>query len=307
MKIKLTAYILLALISIVWGSTFWIIKDVLGSVHAATLISYRFFLAAAVLLPWVWGNRGQFKQTLLPALGLGGILWIAYSTQIWGLYFTTASNSGFITGLFLIFVPILLVLFRREFPSKSQAVAIAISAVGLWFLTGGITGINRGDGLTLITAVAVAAQILLVDRYAKDNLNPIMLNFTIFLVVGILSLGQAWVVNAPLRVAIADWDVIFYLAIFGTAVAFLGQLWAQKVVSPIKSTLIFMLEPLSSAAFAIGLGDEKLTSRMIIGGGCIILGILFTKIFQTIHLDEAKIQKREGAADTLSKPLPEES
>lgn len=135
----------------IWGATFFIVKDALSAIDPLVLVGHRFTIAAAVLavvLPLTGRSLiRQWRQGVV----LGLMLWFIYAPQTVGLKFTTASNSGFITGLFVVFVPLLaFFLFRRRATSR-ELLALGLAFIGLWFLTGGIDAINLGDLITLIT------------------------------------------------------------------------------------------------------------------------------------------------------------
>jgi drug/metabolite transporter (DMT)-like permease len=261
----------------VWGATFFVVKDALAGIAPSTLVAYRFLIAAAIL-----GIVGAFQRkdlfhNLRDGIMLGAVLCILYFTQTVGLQRTSASNSGFITGLFVIFVPIFTFLFFRRLPSRKQLVAIAISVAGLWLLTGGLRGMNMGDALTIGAAVAYALQIWLVDRYVKTS-DPLVLTFQQFLVVGIASLGAALVLRDPLGATASAWHAVLFLAIFPTLTAFLIQTFAQRHTGPVKVALIFTLEPVFAALFAWTLGGEQFIAISALGGLLIVTGMVIASL-----------------------------
>lgn len=282
MKKEGLAVLLLVAISIIWGSTFWLTKEILIFVHPSLIVASRFLIASFVLVPWVWKYRTYFKSVFLPGLCLGGVLSVIFMTQVWGLNFTTATNSGFITGLFLLFVPLFQLVFRRIWLNKIQTISLFISTVGLWFLTGGVQGCNIGDGLTLICAVFAAIQILLVDRFSKEKtIHLIPLNFVQFVVTGLCGILTALFLKEPLFVKDPySVGVLLYLALIATVFCFFGQLWAQKYLSPMRSTFIFMLEPVSAASFALTLGGESFRIQTLLGGFLILAGIVLDELFK---------------------------
>jgi len=250
----------------IWGSTFFIVKDSLKYIDPVVLVGYRFFLAALILgLVLLFQKKplfSNFKQGFI----LGLFIWLLYIPQTIGLKFTTASNSGFITGLFVAFVPVFSLIFFRKLPSLVKTLAVVISLTGLWILTGGLTDINTGDLITLITAMAYAIHILFADKYVNKNIDPYILSFQQFLVVGLLSFVTALFFRLPFSVVSQSviWTVLF-LTLFPTLSAFVIQLVAQKFTAPLKVSLIFALEPVFAALFAWTLGGEVFIARRALG------------------------------------------
>ena len=155
--------------SAIWGSTFIMVKNSLDSLDPVTLVAYRFLLAAALMGAYLlWRGKPLFRN-FMPGLILGVVQIFLYIPQTIGLKFTTAANSGFITGLFVAFVPPLSLLIPRQKPRPSQWAAIAISLVGLWLVTGGMDSVNVGDLITLSAAFTYALHVMLSDRYIRDT------------------------------------------------------------------------------------------------------------------------------------------
>lgn len=272
----------LVIAAAIWGSTFFIIKGSLDAIHPLMLVSYRFLIAAVLLFLIVTYQGKQPFHHFKKGLVLGILLWILYSTQTVGLGITTASNSGFITGLFVIFVPIISYLFfQKKIPAYGIA-SVIVSLIGLWFLTGGLAGANLGDILTLACAVAYSTHLLFADMYLNDSkaqIDPYILNFQQFLVVGILDFLISVLFRLPLgfsRINVAY--MLLYLAIFPTVLALILQFIAQKYTTPLKVTFLISLEPVFAAVFAWTLGGEAFILSKAIGG-ILIVGAIFLNSF----------------------------
>lgn len=254
----------------VWGATFFMVKDALDGIHAVTMVAYRFLLAGVLMLGYLLVTHRPVLRDLGKSALLAVILWSLYMSQTIGLGITTASNSGFITGLFVAFVPLFLrTVFRRK-PTIMELVASVVSLVGLWILTGGMSHFNAGDALTLIAAMAYALHLLFADKYIKAGIDPYVISCQQFLFVGLFSLVTCLVLRLPFDVGstrIAG--TVLFLALFPTLSAFLIQMVAQKIRSPLRVSLIFALEPLFAAIFAWTLGGETFLLRGAIGGLCI--------------------------------------
>jgi drug/metabolite transporter (DMT)-like permease len=283
----------------IWGSTFYVVRDLVATIEdPLLLVGYRFMLAALLLLPfaiasWLRLNRqppagitavrrpGASLQhrSALAGLILGTILWLLYITQTAGLQHTTATNSGFITGLFIVFIPLLGYLLYRRAATPLALVAVGIAVAGLALLTGGLSEINVGDMLTLVSAFTYAWHVLLADDYSQQRFDPVLMCFAQTLVTGVLGLGAAWLLGSRFPpLSGAPLFQIVFLAVFPTVSAFVIQLWAQRIVPPLKVSLIFTLEPLFAALFAWTLGGEPFIALRAAGGGLILVAMVVAEV-----------------------------
>jgi drug/metabolite transporter (DMT)-like permease len=251
----------------IWGSTFIMVKAALAGIDPIIMVGYRFLLAGSVLLVFVLLTGRRFFEGLGRAFALAVMLWFLYVPQTLGLKYTTASNSGFITGLFVMFVPLFLrTLFKRK-PTLMELLASLVSLGGLWFLTGGLRDINIGDILTLSAAMTYALHLLYSDRYMKAGIDPFLISCQQFLIVGVLSLLTALVFRLPFGIgSVKVGGIVVFLALFPTLSAFVIQMVAQKITSPLRVSLIFALEPVFAALFAWTLGGEKFITHRALGG-----------------------------------------
>jgi len=263
----------------IWGSTFFIVKDSLNLVDPVILVGYRFTLAAILLGGYCLIAKKQLLVGWGKGIILGIFLWLLYIPQTIGLSITTASNSGFITGLFVAFVPIFSLLIFKRKPSTLSLIATVISLAGLWTLTGGMTDINNGDLLTLLAAMTYAIHILYVDKYLKQGYDPAVLCFQQFLFVGLVSLIVGAIFKLPFTPGnLKTITVILFLTLFPTLSAFAIQMVAQKFTSPLRVSLIFALEPVFAAVFAWTLGNEQVIMRRALGGLLIFAAMLISSI-----------------------------
>ena len=272
----------------IWGSTFILVKGALGSVDPVAMVAIRFLLAAALLLPWVL-KRKDLRVHLAEGFFLSVILALLYISQTVGLLYTTASNSGFITGLFIIFIPVFMFLFRKERPTRLQAVSAALALSGMWLLTGGVKGFNLGDALALVAAAAYAGHLIVTDKFVKADADPVMLAFHQFWMTSLIAFMLAAFMGYPLGVSgLNGWAVIIFLAVFPTLAAFYIQLLAQKSSTPFKVGLIFTLEPVFAAVFAWTLGGENFVPMKAAGGFLIVMGMLLGELSKTYSARAAK-------------------
>lgn len=263
----------------VWGATFFIVKDVLTQIDPFILVGYRFTFAGMLLACYLAVRRVPILPGLKDGIILGVILWALYIPQTIGLKYTSAANSGFITGLFVVIVPILAYALFRKKPSAWEAVALLLSLAGLWFLTGGAYGMNFGDLITLIAAFFYALHLLYCDKYMKVGRDPIVISVQQFLLVGLLSFATGWVFDLPF--SIGDRTMVLtvvFLTLVPTLSAFLIQLYAQKLTSPFRVSLIFALEPVFAAIFAWTLGGEQFVVRSAAGGLLIFIAMIVAEL-----------------------------
>lgn len=264
--------------ALVWGSTFYLVKDALSGVDPVALVAWRFLLSAALLLPLVWTRRKK-PQLLKESAVLAALLAALYLSQTVGLAHTSAANSGFITGLFVVFVPLFCLIFFASPPTKAQWAATAVALGGLWLLTGGAGAFNKGDALTLVSAMTYAGHLLATDRYVRGDADTVLLSFHQFWMTGAAALLWAAAGGRPLAVSGGNAaGIIAFLAVAPTISAFFIQMAAQRLTSPVRVALIFSLEPVFAAAFAWTLGGERMTAANALGGGLIVAAMIIGEL-----------------------------
>ena len=261
----------------IWGSTFFVVKKALNDIDPVILVGYRFTIAAVIMAIPLILLKKRLWDNLREGCILGMFLWILYVAQTIGLKYTSAANSGLITGLFVAFVPILSIVIFRKMPSITGVIATVISVIGLWILTGGLTLINFGDIITLITAVTYAIHILYADRYIKRGADPYILSFQQFAFVGLTSLLAGVIFRLPFTIGSSEaFNLMIFLAIFPSLTAFAIQLIAQRHVSPVRVSLILACEPVFAVMFAWTLGNEAYSLNKAIGGFLIFLALIIS-------------------------------
>lgn len=280
----------LAYCAAVWGATFFMVKDALAGVDPAALVAHRFILSAALLAPWALTRPARSKHLKESAM-LAVLLFLLYVSQTVGLGYTSASNSGFITGLFVIFVPLFLLIFLGRPPTAVQWGSSALALAGLWLLTGGIKTANFGDAITVIAAATYAGHLLATDTYVRADADPIVLAFHQFWMTGVLAAFYTVISGRSFAVGTARTSsTIVFLAVVPTLSAFFIQMKAQKTVAPVKVSLIFSLEPVFAAAFAWTLGGEPFVPARAAGGALIVAAMMAGELSK---LDLLKGRRKE--------------
>ncbi|MDD2805657.1 MAG: EamA family transporter [Elusimicrobiales bacterium] len=262
----------------IWGSTFIVTKGALDAVDPVVMVAIRFIVSAALLLPWVLKRKDKTRH-MKEGFYLSLFLAALYLTQTTGLLYTSASNSGFITGLFIIFIPVFMYFFRREKPTRLQGASALLAIAGMWLLTGGVSGFNVGDALTLVAAAAYSAHLIVTDKYVKAEADTVLLAFHQFWMVSAISFFIALLRGSSLAVAsLNGWGVILFLAVFPTLTAFFIQMVAQKHSEPFKVGIIFTLEPVFAAVFAWTWGGEEFVGVKALGGLLIVSGMIIGEL-----------------------------
>lgn len=265
---------------------------------AVTMVFYRFALAALVLLIFLLIQKRKIFEHVFKGWFVGFFLAMIYIPQTIGLKYTSVSNSAFITGLFVAFVPLFYILFFKKFPHAIRLFAALLSLIGLWYLTGGFNNLNYGDLITLINSVACALYFLFVDKYVKNQVDPLVLCFQQFFFVALVSLvwilvfGQSFVIRD-----IAGYQAVLFLAFFATLYCFVVLNMVQKFMPPMKTVLICSLEPVFAALTAWTIGGENFVWRQGFGGLLIVLAMIISEI--PVKKFKLFILRRDEEADVI--------
>ena len=272
MRVK--SYLTLFLVAAIWGGGF-IAQRLASSTVGPFLFNAMRFLLAIICLWILSGFKVQFHRESLPMILLAGAALFGGSTlQQVGIRFTTAGNAGFITGMYVVLIPILLALFWREKFHWLVLVAAVLATVGLGLLSlSGTFKLNPGDALELGGAFLWALHVILVGRAMK---KMDLLEFSIgqYLVVGVLDLVIGLVFETSTLPAIPlNILPILYGGVISIGIGFTLQAKAQMKVNPSSAALILSLEALFAAIFGWLLLGEKLLPLQWLGGILILAGI----------------------------------
>ncbi len=268
------ATLTLVIITLIWGSTFVIVKETVESVPPSLLLALRFSVAA-LLFAWVRPSQAA----LLPGLVLGVLSFAGFATQTLGLVSTTASKAAFITGLSVILTPLFSALwFRHSVPARAYGAAlVALSGLGLMSLTGPV-GVSSGDLWVLGTAVFYAFYILylgeVAPKYGALELSAVQF-WPMALLAWLWAIPQLGQVGS---LSVASVSSIVYLGAIATALVSVLQVRAQQVVSAHVAALIFVLEPVFAALFAYVLLGEALGMWGWVGAGLVGAAMLLSEL-----------------------------
>ncbi|MEN8112911.1 MAG: DMT family transporter [Actinomycetota bacterium] len=253
-----------------FGATFVVIKEAVEVLPPLAFVGWRFLLGAAALFVFA---RPKGRPVWIDGVLAGGLLWGGYATQTMGLAETSASNSGLITGLYVVFTPLLAAAFRKRPPAIASVAGASLSVVGLALLT--VTPgfqFNSGDVLTIACAVLFAGHIVLLSYLAPRHPVVPFTAIQLLVVAGLSLLASAIFEGFPLP------DRSVLPALIGTGVivsggAFLMQVAAQRVLGPSRTAIILSAEPVFAAATAIVVLHERLTVRGWLGAALIMIGV----------------------------------
>ncbi len=284
---RLRAELALAFCTLLWGSTFVVVKSSLDHSSVFVFLALRFTLAGicmVALRPRVF--RVLQREEIFAGLRLGFFMFCGYAFQTAGLGYTTASNSGFITGSSVVLVPLILALFWGKRVTRWVYFGTIAAAAGLYFLTVPATGVahlNRGDVLTFFAAMSYAVHIVLVGEYAREHSAAALSVLQVLacaVMAWLTALGAEAIRWQPLRFHSTSqlWIGIAVCAVFATAVAFSLQLWAQQFTTPSHAAIIFTLEPMFAVITSYLVLDERLGLRSIAGAGLVLAGILAAEL-----------------------------
>ncbi|HQF41374.1 MAG TPA: DMT family transporter [Ignavibacteriaceae bacterium] len=282
--------------TITWGATFALMKDAFSDISPTLFVGIRFTIATLLIIPFTF-NRLKLinKQTFLAGSILGIFYFSGFATQTIGLNLTTATKSGFITGTFVVFIPILQLIIEKRKPGWFNIISIVLVLIGLLMLSSGGNDVinflhrlgsdfNLGDLLTLICAVLFAFQVVYVDVFTKkyDYLPMVFVQLLItgvggFLLTLIFSAASLETVRFSLTGNLIF--AVVYTSVFASVLATIIQLKYQKVISPTKAGIIYSIEPIFAATFAYFLLNEKISNFGLIGCVLIFSGLILSEIF----------------------------
>lgn len=271
----------LLMVALIWGYSFITMKNIISYISIFNLLGIRFLIAA--LISAIIFHKEVKKMdltTIKRGCLIGFFMFLAYIFQTFGLYYTTASKSGLITGFNVVLVPLLAPLFIKNPLKPIDIVAAAIAFLGICLLSisDSLTHINRGDILTFACAFMFAMQVILISKYSKtsNNINSAIIQI---LFVGVAStLISLFIEDFTVFHASHVWKDIMFLAIFCTAFSFLTQNSAQKYTTASRTALILTMEPLSSSIFAYFLLGEVLGQAGILGAFLVLSGMVLSEL-----------------------------
>ena len=269
-----------------WGSTFVLIKDLVAHMPVPDFLAVRFTIAAGVLA--LANPRSLLRldrATLRHGIVLGLLYGLAQIVQTEGLARTSASVSGFITGTYVVLTPLFAALVLRSHPPRATWAAVATATAGLAVLSLRGLSVGLGESLTLVSAALYALHIVGLGAWSstRDAYG--------------LAVVQMGVIAAVCSVAAVpggiqfpdrglDWVSLVYMAVICGALALLAQTWAQAHLPPARAAIVMTMEPVWAAVFAVGIGGESLSWRMLLGGALVLTAMYVVELAPRRRIEE---------------------
>jgi len=264
-------------IAAVWGLTFVMVQDAVNRLPVLAFLGYRFMTAALLVAVLFAGELRRLScEGWRAGLAMGVFLTGGYLSQTYALEHTSASNAGFITGLFVVLTPVLGALFLRQHIGRLAWAAAALAAFGLYLLSG-TNGLQKGDALALLCAACFAAHILVTGHGVRNhNLGALLaVQLGTCGLVCLVAGAAAGQLEAPSGGKV--WSALLVTALIASALGFFVQSFAQQHASPARTALILTSEPAFAGLFGYIHGD-RLTALNWFGAGLIMAAILAVEV-----------------------------
>ncbi|MBU1175181.1 MAG: DMT family transporter [Alphaproteobacteria bacterium] len=292
---RFTATLLLLLATMFWGFAFVAQKNAMEHMEPLTFIGARYFLGGLLILPLAW--REYQRRGLVLSLRQWGLLaflslnfFLGSYLQQYGLIIATVTNSGFLTGLYVFFVPFILLVVFRTAPHPIVWLCAPLAFAGLFLLNGGrFDAMNSGDVYVMTSAVFWAMHVLMLGYLARNTGLPVFVSCVSFLAAGLVAELGSFTFEAPNLDAIAaGWVEILYAGIFSTAIAFTLQAVGQVHVPPANAAIILSGEALFAALGGAVMLGERLPGIGYLGAGLIFLAIVMVETVPALGRGRAK-------------------
>ncbi|KGN33201.1 permease [Knoellia sinensis KCTC 19936] len=281
------AVLLLLAVTAVWGSTFFLIRDLVEHVPSADFLAVRFGIAAVLM--FVVFHRQTLALTrrqLTLGAGLGALYAVAQLLQTVGLETTAASVSGFLTGTYIVLTPVLGALLLRDHVPRAAWIAAAIATAGIGVLSLQGLAMGFGEALTLGSAAVYALHILALGRWSTAS-TALGLSTIQAAVIAVICLVAALPDGVTLPATGGQWVSLLYMAVFAGAGALIAQTWAQAHLTATRAAIVMAMEPVFAALFAVLFGGESVTWRLLVGGGLVLFAMYLVELRGATHAADA--------------------
>ncbi|MEU4389125.1 DMT family transporter [Kribbella sp. NPDC023855] len=283
------AVLALLAVAAAWGSTFFLTKDLLDRMDVADYLALRFAIAAVALIlihPPAIAKLSRLDRGRGVALGI--VYGVAQLVQTEGLRHTSASVSGFVTGMYVVFTPLLAAVILRHRIGRWAWVAVVLATIGLAVLS--LRGFSLGTGelLTLASAGLYALHIIGLGAWSTSSnafgLSALqMVTITAVCAVGAIPGGFSLPGGA------GDWVRVVYMALIAGAFALIVQTWSQAYLTPTRAAIAMTMEPVFASAFAVLFGSDSVTLRMLLGGALVMSAMYLVELAPRRKI-EAEVQ-----------------
>jgi drug/metabolite transporter (DMT)-like permease len=272
------ATLLLVSVTAVWGSTFFLIHDLVAHVPSADFLAVRFGIAAVVMaVVFRRQTLALTRREVLVGVVLGALYGLAQLLQTIGLEHTDASVSGFVTGTYVVLTPVLGAVLLRDRLPLSTWLAVALATTGLAVLSLRGLSVGVGEALTLAAAALYALHIIGLGRYSTAGSATGLATVQAFVITAITGVA-AIPGGITLPGTGGQWASLLYMALVAGAVALWAQTWAQSHLPATRAAIVMTMEPVFAAFFAVLFGGESLTARMVVGGALVLAAMYVVEL-----------------------------
>ncbi|MGC4112403.1 MAG: DMT family transporter [Nocardioides sp.] len=276
-----------------WGSTFFLIHDLLARVPTLDFLAVRFAIAAVTLVLLAPRALGRLtRESRKQAAVLGGLYGVAQILQTTGLARTPASVSGFITGMYVVATPVFAAFLLRSRVSALTWLAVVLAMAGLGVLTLSGLSVGYGEALIFVAAMFYALHIVGLGAWSEPG-QALGMAIVQLIVIAVICLVCTAPNGVVLPDRLGDWVSVLYMSVFAAAGAMIGQTWAQAHLPPTRAAIIMSTEPVFAALFAVLLGGESATVRMIFGGLLVLAAMVLAELAPRRHV-EAEVTHLAG-------------
>jgi len=294
------AILMLLVTTLIWGFAFSAQKSGMATMGPLTFTATRFLLGGLVVLPLglrEYGKRGipLTRRQWLQLLGLCAAFFMGTILQQTGLTLTTVTNAGFLTALYVLFVPLIAFIVQRTRPHPIVWLCVPLALIGTYYLNGGeFDRFNLGDLLMVFGAVFWAIHVLMLSHVARDTGLPMFVSSLTFLFAGAIALVLLPFLETPSFAGIgASWGQIVYSGVLATALAFTMQAIGQQYVPPANAAIILSAESLFAALGGALVLGERLPPIGYAGAALIFAAIV---LVETVPILVARGRRAEQPA-----------
>jgi drug/metabolite transporter (DMT)-like permease len=266
MKSRNMLYLAMLATAAIWGGSFVVMKDSLEKQDVFSFLASRFILASLLMFMYrPTALRGLSKRFVLRGIFAGILLGSGYIFQTFGLTNTTVSNTGFITGLYLVFTPLISLIILRRHVIRIQWLAVLLAFIGLFLISYNGVSIGRGETLVLISAMLYGAHFVALGEWS-DGGNTYALTLIQIATLGVMASLFTFKDGFQLPPDSSVWLAVLFTAFFATFLAFLVQTKAQSVMSATAASVLLATETPFAVIFGLYFNSDPLTFKIITGG-----------------------------------------
>lgn len=285
MEKKQLAQLGMVTVTLLWAACYVTGKMAMDQGMTPNVYTAFRFCGASIVLGLMFFKRllKANRETIKIGVVIGIAVGLGYVIQTIGLNMTTASKAGFLTGLYVVLVPIFDCIIKRIYPKFNETIGVTLATIGLAVLSlNADFSMGLGDVLVFLGAVCFAVSIVIIGRYAGTH-DPLVLSVLQIFVTGLMGLMMALITEPVPAAELFDGKmigIILFVIFFGSAVNTTVQNVAQSLISPTAAALILVLEPVFSGVFGYLFLHEPLGLKELLGSGLIVTGMLITLLYK---------------------------